>query len=114
MINAQFILTEKAAKQVALLLEKEQNKDAQIKLLRIGIRGGGCSGLSYFMEFTAAQEPKDVLFKQHGVDFIIDPKSMLYLQGTELDYLTSIRESGFQFRNPKQKKSCGCGESFSV
>ena len=114
MMNAQFMLTENAAKQVLQLLKKEREKNDQIKLLRIGIRGGGCSGLSYFMEFATHQETKDVLFQQHGVDFVIDPKSMLYLQGTELDYLTSIRESGFQFRNPKQKKSCGCGESFSV
>src|SRR5688572_1905235 len=113
-VGPQFNLTESAALQVAKLLESEKAKKPDVVALRIGIRGGGCSGLSYFMEFAAAPEVKDKVFEQHGITYYIDPKSFLYLAGTELDFATSVRESGFQFRNPNQKKACGCGESFNV
>lgn len=108
-----FKITENAAKQVLRLLEEER-KTRDVCALRIGVRGGGCSGLSYFMEFTKEIEPRDKVFTQSGLTFYIDPKSYIYLNGTELEFSTNVQESGFLFRNPNQKKSCGCGESFTV
>jgi len=108
-----FALTENAAKQVAVLLGEEA-KTRPVKALRVGVKGGGCSGLSYFMEFTDAPEAKDRIFEQHGVAVYIDPKSLAYLKGTELDFSHAVQSSGFKWNNPNMKKSCGCGESFSV
>ena len=81
--------------------------------LRVGVRGGGCSGLSYFLDTENAPLERDKVIDAHGVQVFVDPKSMLYLQGTTLDYVTGLMESGFKFINPRATKSCGCGESFS-
>jgi iron-sulfur cluster assembly protein len=82
--------------------------------LRIGIRGGGCSGLSYFLDVeTEAHDTDKVIDAPLDVKVFIDPKSLLYLQGSTLDYVTGLMESGFKFSNPKAGKGCGCGESFS-
>jgi iron-sulfur cluster assembly protein len=82
--------------------------------LRLGVRTSGCSGMAYVLEFADALEPDDLVFEDHGVKVIVDPKSLLYLEGTELDYTREGLNEGFKFRNPNVKDACGCGESFNV
>ncbi len=82
--------------------------------LRLGVQGGGCSGLSYLFRLETSQRPKDHVYEFEGVKIFIDPKSMLYLNGMTLDYKESLMYSGFAFDNPNAKKSCGCGTSFSA
>lgn len=82
--------------------------------LRLGVLGGGCSGLSYQFKFDTQPRPKDKVFEFDGVNIFIDPKSLLYLHGMTLDYKESLMQSGFVFENPNAKKSCGCGTSFSA
>lgn len=82
--------------------------------LRIGIRGGGCSGLSYVLDVEAAPKPNDHVLDAYGQRVFIDPKSWLFLQGTVFDYVTGLMEAGFKFINPRASKACGCGESFSM
>lgn len=82
--------------------------------LRLGVQGGGCSGLSYLFRFETEPRPKDNVFEFDGVRVFVDPKSMLYLDGVTLDYQESLMRSGFVFENPNAKKSCGCGTSFTA
>jgi iron-sulfur cluster assembly protein len=82
--------------------------------LRLGVLGGGCSGLSYQFKYDARERPADKVFEFDGVRIFIDPKSMLYLEGMTLDYKESLIYSGFAFDNPNATKSCGCGTSFSA
>jgi iron-sulfur cluster assembly protein len=82
--------------------------------LRLGVLGGGCSGLSYQFKFEPAPRAKDRVFDFDGVQIFVDPKSILYLHGMTLDYKESLMQSGFVFENPNAKKSCGCGTSFSA
>ncbi len=81
--------------------------------LRIGVRGGGCSGLSYFLDPETDTKAGDKVIDAHGVRVFVDPKSLLYLQGSTLDYKTGLMESGFKFENPNAGRGCGCGESFT-
>jgi iron-sulfur cluster assembly protein len=103
-------LTDQAISEIKRMMENEK-KDALG--LRLGVKGGGCSGLSYFLNFDAKKE-KDNEFEFGGLKVYIDPKSLLYLDGTTLDYADSLQEKGFRFINPNANKTCGCGESFSV
>jgi len=82
-------------------------------VLRLGVLGGGCSGLSYQFKFDTKQRPTDTVFEFDGVKVVVDPKSLLYLHGMTLDYKESLMQSGFAFENPNAQKSCGCGTSFS-
>lgn len=82
--------------------------------IRLGVRTSGCSGMAYVLEFADALEADDLVFEDHGVKVIVDPKSLLYLDGTELDYTREGLNEGFKFRNPNVKDACGCGESFNV
>jgi iron-sulfur cluster assembly protein len=82
--------------------------------IRLGVRTSGCSGMAYVLEFADALEPEDLVFEDHGVKVIVDPKSLLYLEGTELDYTREGLNEGFKFNNPNVKDACGCGESFNV
>jgi iron-sulfur cluster assembly protein len=82
--------------------------------IRLGVRTSGCSGMAYVLEFADALEPEDLVFEDHGVKVIVDPKSLLYLDGTELDYTREGLNEGFKFHNPNVKDACGCGESFNV
>ena len=82
--------------------------------LRVGVRTSGCSGMAYKLEFADAIQPDDLQFESHGVKVVIDPKSLPYLEGTELDYTREGLNEGFKFRNPNVKDQCGCGESFNV
>ena len=102
-------LTESAAKKIKDLL-----KDSEHVALRPGVRGGGCSGFSYTLNLSSGAEENDRILESNGVEIHIDKKSYLYLMGTEIDYVDGIQQSGFQFVNPNAKRTCGCGESFSV
>lgn len=93
---------------------KDLLKEKNAGWLRIGIRGGGCSGLSYFMDYVASPEPTDKQFEHDGLPVCVDRKSYLYLNGTEIDWEHSLVKSGFVFKNPEAKKTCSCGESFSI
>lgn len=84
-------------------------------MLRVGVRGGGCSGFNYTLGFTdLPADAEDLVFEQDGIRIVTDPKSLLYLAGMEIDFETSLMGRGFKFKNPNAKNSCGCGESFSV
>jgi iron-sulfur cluster assembly protein len=82
--------------------------------LRLGVKTTGCSGMAYVIEYADALEDGDVVFEDHGVKVIINPKSLVYLDGTELDYTKEGLNEGFKFNNPNVKDMCGCGESFNV
>ena len=82
--------------------------------LRLGVLGGGCSGLSYQFKFDTRERPTDKVFEYDGVKIYVDPKSLIYLNGMVLDYQESLMQSGFVFDNPNAKKACGCGTSFSA
>ncbi len=82
--------------------------------LRLGVKTSGCSGMAYVLEFVDEVEDDDQVFDLDGVKIIVDPKSMVYMDGTELDYGKEGLNEGFQFNNPNVKNSCGCGESFNV
>jgi iron-sulfur cluster assembly protein len=82
--------------------------------IRIGVKTSGCSGLSYIMEFVDAPNPEDMVFPHDDVSLFVDPKSLIYLDGTELDFTREGLNEGFRFNNPNVKDSCGCGESFTT
>jgi iron-sulfur cluster assembly protein len=82
--------------------------------LRLGVRTSGCSGLAYKLEFADQPNPEDVTFESYGVKVLVDPKSLPYLEGTELDFTKEGLNEGFKFINPNVKDECGCGESFNV
>jgi iron-sulfur cluster assembly protein len=103
-------LTETAAKHVASQLE---NRGKGVGI-RIGVTTTGCSGMAYVLEFVDEPTANDAVFEDHGVKIIVDPKSLLYLDGTEMDFVKTGVNEGFEFRNPNVKGECGCGESFTV
>ncbi|MGV3344932.1 iron-sulfur cluster assembly protein IscA [Enterobacteriaceae bacterium LUAb1] len=82
--------------------------------LRLGVRTSGCSGMAYVLEFVDEPQPEDIIFEQQGVRIVIDEKSLVYLKGTELDFVKEGLNEGFKFHNPNVKDECGCGESFNV
>ena len=103
-------VTQRAAEKAVKLAEKE----GRPKVLRVGVRGGGCSGLSYFFEFDTEPREGDEVLEVHGLKVVCDRKSLTFIDGTELDYETNLLKSGFRFNNPMAKRSCSCGESFTV
>lgn len=103
-------LTEKAAKHVTNYIAKRGKGVG----LRLGVRTSGCSGMAYKLEFADEVAADDITFESHGVTVLIDPKSLPYLEGTELDYAREGLNEGFKFNNPNVKDACGCGESFNV
>ncbi|MDO9449473.1 MAG: iron-sulfur cluster assembly protein IscA [Rugosibacter sp.] len=103
-------LSEPAAQHVAGFLAK-RGKGVGI---RLGVKTSGCSGLAYKLEFADDALPEDLVFESHGVKVLIDPKSLPYLEGTELDYTKEGLNEGFKFNNPNVKGECGCGESFTT
>jgi len=104
-------LTETATKHVKKMLEEQKLQNV---FLRMGVKGGGCSGLSYSLEFDSELGPHDKKFEVDGVTVVCDAKSYLYLNGTTLDYVTEGLQGGFTFINPQAKSSCGCGTSFTA
>lgn len=105
-------LSEAAARQVKEL--KQQQNLPDNAFLRMGVRGGGCSGLSYALEFDTELGPHDKEFEVDGIKVVVDRKSYIYLNGTTLDYVKQGLTGGFTFNNPQAKSSCGCGTSFSA
>lgn len=103
-------LTEKAAKHV----QKSLNSRGKGLGLRLGVKTSGCSGMSYIMEFADDTQPEDQVFESQGVKIVVDAKSLLYIDGTELDFVREGLNEGFKFNNPNVKDSCGCGESFNT
>ncbi|MGH7768904.1 MAG: HesB/IscA family protein [Candidatus Binatia bacterium] len=103
-------ITERAAEKIKQL-QAAESKESQG--LRLKVVGGGCSGLQYKMDLDQ-QKPGDRVFEQDGAKVLVDMKSLLYLNGTELDYKEELMQSGFVFQNPNVKRSCGCGTSFTV
>ena len=103
-------LSESAAKRVQKFLD-QRGKGVG---LRLGVRTSGCSGMAYTLEFVDETLPEDITFESYGVTVLIDPKSLTFLDGTELDFAREGLNEGFKFNNPNVKNSCGCGESFNV
>ena len=105
-------VTETAKKKIFSLLEEEgMNLDAYVK---VGVSSGGCSGLSYKLDFTKDKSEGDKLIEDNGVRILIDKKSLLYLVGTVLDFSGGLNGKGFTFNNPNASRTCGCGESFAI
>jgi iron-sulfur cluster assembly protein len=107
------ILSETAAREIKTIIQ-QQELDADKVRLRVGVKGGGCSGFSYILDLTETQKDTDELFEQHGVKIICDPKSLLYLNGVTVDFRDEIMGRGFVFNNPNATSTCGCGSSFHV
>lgn len=105
-------VTEKA-RDKALELIQQENRLAD-SFIRVGVQGGGCSGLSYMLEFDHLLKPEDKVFEDKGIRIVCDKKSFLYLVGTQLDFSDGLNGKGFQFNNPNASRTCGCGESFAV
>lgn len=103
-------MTEAAAKHV----QRSSRGAARGEGIRLGVRTTGCSGLAYVLEFVDELAAEDLVFENHGVKVIIDPKSLVYLDGTELDFTREGLNEGFKFNNPNVRGECGCGESFNV
>ena len=103
-------LTTAAAERVINFLEKRGKGVG----LRLAVKTTGCSGMAYVMEYADAVEDDDVIFEDHNVKILVNPKSLVYLDGTELDYGKEGLNEGFQFKNPNVKDECGCGESFNI
>ena len=103
-------LTEKAASHVTGYIARRGKGIG----LRLGVRTTGCSGMAYKLEFADQANPDDLEFESYGVKVLVDPKSLPYIDGTELDYAREGLNEGFKFRNPNVKDECGCGESFNV
>ena len=104
-------LTEIAAEKISQIFS---NKDPQPIGIRAGVKGGGCSGFSYYLDFVYDKDKKDKEIENKGIKIYSDPKSYLYLMGTQIDFVEENLQSGFKFINPNAKRTCGCGESFSV
>ena len=103
-------MTERAARHVAGFIQKRGKGLG----LRVGVRTTGCSGMAYKLEYVDAESPEDQSFESHGVRIYVDPKSLAYIDGTELDFVREGLNEGFQFNNPREKDRCGCGESFRI
>lgn len=102
------------AKKKAINLMEEDGKTPNEAFIRVGVKGGGCSGLSYDLSFDTDLKPEDKVFEHNGIRIAVDKKSFLYLVGTELDYSGGLNGKGFFFNNPNATRTCGCGESFAV
>ena len=105
-------VTEKALAKARMLI-KEENRPED-SFIRVGVAGGGCSGLTYMLEFDNVVNPNDKVFEDKGIKIVCDKKSFLYLVGTELDFTDGLNGKGFAFNNPNASRTCGCGESFAV
>jgi len=102
------------AKKKVLDLMSDDGFNATIDFVRVGVKSGGCSGLSYELTFDKKKQEEDKVFEDNGVKIIVDKKSFLYLIGTTLEYSGGLNGTGFVFNNPNAQRTCGCGESFSL
>ena len=105
-------ITERAVKEVKRIVDEQNLPEGTV--LRVGVKGGGCSGFSYTLGFDDQTSEIDQITEQDGVKIACDPKSFLYLSGTQVDFEESLMGRGFKFGNPNASNTCGCGESFSV
>ena len=112
--GAAIFVTEKAAEKVRLLMQEAGVENDPSYFLRVGVVGGGCTGLSYKMDFDNELQPTDQQFEDNGIKIVCDLKSFLYLVNTTLEFSDGLNGKGFQFMNPNASRTCGCGESFSV
>ena len=103
-------LTESAAKHVQKAISSRGHGEG----LRLAVKTSGCSGMAYVMEFVDDVGPEDQVYESHGVKVVVDPKSLIYIDGTELDFTREGLNEGFKFNNPNVKDECGCGESFNI
>ena len=110
MSTDQFTVTERAARRIAEILGGE----AEARLMRVSVDGGGCSGFQYRFDLVAAEEPGDLVVTRAGVSVVVDPVSLPYMAGSELDFVDDLIGAQFKVKNPLAKASCGCGTSFSV
>ena len=104
-------LTDNAASRIKDIMSKDENKSLGV---RVGVKSGGCAGMSYIMEYAKEITPKDEVIEDKGVKVFIDPGAIMYLLGTEMDYKKEQFSSSFIFKNPNETERCGCGESFKV
>ena len=111
-IKSEITITEKAKKEIVRIM-KENNVPENYGL-RVGVKGGGCSGLTYTLNFDGDEKDGDTIIENENVKLIIDGKSLFYLMGTELDFSDGLNGKGFLFNNPNASKTCGCGDSFGV
>jgi len=107
------IITETAAREIRTIID-QQELDAENVRLRVGVKGGGCSGFSYLLDLTEQSRDTDELFDEHGIKVVCDPKSYLYLNGTTIDFKDEVMGRGFVFNNPNATNTCGCGSSFNA
>jgi len=108
------IKVSETAKVKVVQLMTEEGYNATTDYVRVGVKSGGCSGLSYDLNFDKEQQDEDKVFEDNGVKIIVDKKSFLYLIGTTLEYSGGLNGTGFVFNNPNANRTCGCGESFSL
>ncbi|HEY4540314.1 MAG TPA: iron-sulfur cluster assembly accessory protein [Faecalibacter sp.] len=106
-------VTEQAKNKIASLMQ-EEGSSIEESFVRVGVTSGGCSGLSYNLEFDKEQKPEDKVYEDNGVRILVDKKSFLYLVGMTLEYSGGLNGKGFVFNNPNASRTCGCGESFAV
>jgi iron-sulfur cluster assembly protein len=106
-------VTSRAAEQIKAQLSR-RNQSTPHSGVRLGVKGGGCSGMSYVIEYCDQPRPRDKVFEVEGARVYVDPKSLIYLNGTTFDFVDTFQQKGFKFVNPQVKSECGCGESFSV
>ena len=104
-------LTDSAAEEIKRLMKEPEVKEGQY--LRVGVKGGGCSGLSYILDFDEKQS-MDELHTVNGIEVLVDPRHAMYLMGIEVDFQRGLNDRGFVFNNPNAKETCGCGTSFST
>ncbi|MCF7559795.1 iron-sulfur cluster assembly accessory protein [Sabulilitoribacter multivorans] len=108
------ITVSEIAKKKVVELMQEEGYNATTDFVRVGVKSGGCSGLSYDLKFDKEKQEDDKVFEDNGVKIIVDKKSFLYLIGTTLEYSGGLNGTGFVFNNPNANRTCGCGESFSL
>ena len=106
-------LSETAAREIKSIIQQQELEAEKVRL-RVGVKGGGCSGFSYVLDLTENERETDEVMDSHGIRIICDPKSLLYLDGTNIDFKDEIMGRGFVFNNPNATTSCGCGSSFAV
>ena len=109
--NAVITVTEKAVKQLKIAMKSAGDKN---QILRMSVEGGGCSGMTYKMDFDTQQQEFDKVFESNGLKIVCDLKSWLYLKDIEVDYSNDLLNGGFQIKNPNADRTCGCGTSFSA
>ena len=106
-------LTETAAREIHTIIDQQELDKEKVRL-RVGVKGGGCSGFSYLLDLTQNERDTDEIFEAHGVKVVCDPKSYLYLNGTQIDFKDEVMGRGFAFSNPNATNTCGCGSSFNA